>query len=43
MLPVLVPGANLLIASNALLCHTVAMAVQSAGLEHRGNVTRSFI
>jgi DNA methylase len=38
--PVLVPGAYLLTASNALLSHTVAMAVQSAGLEHRGKVTR---
>jgi site-specific DNA-methyltransferase (adenine-specific) len=40
LLPVIVPGAHVLIASNGLLSHTVAMAVQSAGLEHRGKVTR---
>jgi DNA modification methylase len=36
----LVPGAHVLIASNPLLSHMVAIAVQSAGLEHRGKVTR---
>jgi DNA modification methylase len=36
----LVPGAHVLIASNPLLSHTVALSVQSAGLEHRGKVTR---
>jgi hypothetical protein len=40
LLPALVPGAHVLIASNALLSHSVAMAVQSAGLEPRGQVTR---
>jgi hypothetical protein len=33
LLPVLVPGAYVLTASNALLSHTVAMAVQSARLD----------
>jgi len=33
LLAVLVPGTYVLIASNALLSHTVAMAVQSAGLD----------
>jgi DNA modification methylase len=37
---VVVPGANILIASNALLSHIVASAMAQAGLEPRGNIVR---
>lgn len=37
---VLVPGANVAIASNPLLAHIVARALASAGLEVRGSVVR---
>lgn len=40
LLPVLVPGAHVLVASNPLLCHIVGNAVQRAGYEYRGRVTR---
>jgi DNA modification methylase len=40
LLPALVPGAHLLVASNPLLSHMVAAALHGAGLEHRGKVTR---
>jgi site-specific DNA-methyltransferase (adenine-specific) len=40
LLPVLVPGAHVLIASNPLLSHRVAGAVASAGLERRGEIAR---
>lgn len=40
LLPVLVPGAHVLVASNSLLSHVVADALHRAGLEHRGRVTR---
>jgi DNA modification methylase len=40
LLPVLVPGAHVLVASNPLLSHMVAAALHRAGLEHRGKVTR---
>ena len=39
-LRVLVPGANVLVASNPLLSHVVASAMSEAGLELRGNLTR---
>ena len=38
--PVLVPGAHVLIASNPLLSHRVAVAVSRAGFERRGEVVR---
>jgi len=40
LLPVLVPGANVLIASNPLLSHVVANALTRAGLERRGEIIR---
>jgi site-specific DNA-methyltransferase (adenine-specific) len=38
--PVLVPGAHILVASNPLLAHRIAVSVQQAGLEYRGSVIR---
>jgi site-specific DNA-methyltransferase (adenine-specific) len=40
LLPVLVPGAHVVIASNPLLSHRVATAVSLAGLERRGEIAR---
>jgi len=40
LMPVLVPGANVVIASNPLLSHVVAGAVTRAGLERRGEIIR---
>ena len=40
LLPVLVPGAHVLIASNPLLSHRVAAAVAGVGLERRGEIAR---
>ena len=40
LMPVLVPGAHVLVASNPLLSHRVAVAVSRAGLERRGEVVR---
>lgn len=40
LLPVLVPGANVVIASNPLLSHVVANAVARAGFERRGEIIR---
>ena len=40
LLPKLVPGANVLVASNPLLSHIVAGALSDAGLERRGEVIR---
>jgi site-specific DNA-methyltransferase (adenine-specific) len=40
LLPVLVPGANLVIASNPLLSHVVSSAVARAGFERRGEIIR---
>lgn len=37
---VLVPGANVVVASNPLLSHIVASAISEAGLELRGSITR---
>jgi DNA modification methylase len=37
---VVVPGANIVIASNPLLSHIVASAMAEAGLEPRGNIVR---
>lgn len=37
---VLVPGANVLVASNPLLSHRVAMALTRSGLERRGELVR---
>jgi len=38
--PTLVPGANVLIASNPLLSHIVSSAISRAGLERRGEIVR---
>jgi site-specific DNA-methyltransferase (adenine-specific) len=40
LLPVLVPGAHVMIASNPLLSHLVSNAVDQAGFERRGEVVR---
>lgn len=40
LMPVLVPGAHVLIASNPLLSHRVGVAVSRAGFERRGEVVR---
>jgi len=40
LLPVLVPGAHVLVASNPLLSHHVATAICEAGFERRGEVVR---
>lgn len=40
LFPALVPGAHVLIASNPLLCHIIGNAVQRAGYEQRGRITR---
>ena len=40
LLPVLVPGAHVLVASNPLISHIVAGAVCGAGLERRGEIVR---
>lgn len=40
LLPVLVPGANVVVASNPLLSHVVSSALSSAGLERRGEIVR---
>ena len=40
LLPVLVPGANVVVAANPLLSHTVAGALDKARLERRGEIVR---
>jgi len=40
LLPVLVPGANLIIASNPLLSYVVSGSLARAGLERRGEIVR---
>ena len=40
LLPVLVPGANVVVAANPLLSHLVAGALDAAGLERRGEIVR---
>lgn len=40
LLPVLTPGANVIVASNPLLSHIVAGALSRAGLERRGELIR---
>ena len=40
LLPRLVPGANVVVASNPLLVHIVAGALEEAGMECRGSITR---
>ncbi|MCY3759961.1 MAG: DNA methyltransferase [Gemmatimonadetes bacterium] len=40
LLPKLVPGANVVVASNPLLVHIVAGALEEAGMECRGSITR---
>ena len=40
LLPVLVPGANVVVASNPLVSHIVATALAGAGLERRGEIMR---
>lgn len=40
LLPVLVPGANVIVASNPLVSHIVSRALSEAGLERRGEIAR---
>src|SRR5258706_10144226 len=40
LLPVLVPGANVVVASNPLLSHIVSGALARAGMERRGELVR---
>jgi site-specific DNA-methyltransferase (adenine-specific) len=40
LLPVLVPGAHVIVASNPLVSHLVSVALGSAGLERRGEIVR---
>ena len=40
LLPVLVPGANVVVAANPLFSHIVAGALADAGLERRGEIVR---
>lgn len=40
LLPVLVPGANVIVASNPLLSYLVASSLARAGLERRGEIVR---
>jgi DNA modification methylase len=40
LLPKLVPGANVIVASNPLLSHIVSCALADAGLERRGEIIR---
>lgn len=40
LLPVMVPGANLIVASNPLLSYAVSTALVGAGLERRGEIIR---
>ncbi len=40
LLPALVPGANVIVASNPLLSHIVSAALAAAGLERRGEIVR---
>jgi DNA modification methylase len=40
LLPKLVPGANVVVASNPLLSHIVSSALSEAGLERRGEIIR---
>ena len=40
LMPVLVPGAHVLVASNPLVSHIVADSLDAAGLERRGEVVR---
>lgn len=40
LLPVLVPGANVIVATNPLLSYVVASALARAGLERRGEIVR---
>lgn len=40
LMPVLVPGAHVIVASNPLVSHLVANAVCGAGLERRGEIVR---
>ena len=40
LIPKLVPGANVVVASNPLLSHIVAGAISDAGLERRGEIVR---
>jgi DNA modification methylase len=40
LLPALVPGAHVLVASNPLFSHMVAAALHDAGFDHRGKVMR---
>src|SRR6266849_6700541 len=40
LLPVLVPGANVVVASNPLLSYIVSNALSRSGLERRGEIVR---
>ncbi len=43
LLPVLVPGANVIVASNPLLSYVVSSALSRSGLERRGEIVRLVI
>ena len=40
LMPALVPGANVIVASNPLVSHIVSMALSQSGLERRGEIIR---
>jgi DNA modification methylase len=40
LIPILVPGANVVVASNPLVSHIVSVALSKAGLQRRGEVIR---
>lgn len=40
LMPVLVPGAHVMVASNPLVSHLVSSAIDSAGFERRGEIVR---
>lgn len=40
LMPVLVPGANVIVASNPLLSHIISTALAQSGLERRGEIIR---
>ena len=40
LLPMLIPGANVIVASNPLVSHIVSAALDQAGLERRGEIIR---
>ena len=40
LMPVLVPGANVVVAANPLLSHLISVAIAGAGFERRGEIAR---